>query len=113
MASNHLVYKGYTGSVEIDIEDACIHGKILFIDDIITYEGETLAEIRAAFEQAVDRYLAYCEKIGKAANKPYSGSFNVRVGPDLHRRASQAAFLKGITLNQYVSRALENTLAGC
>lgn len=110
MAGDHLEYKDYIGSAELSTEDQCFHGKILFIDDIVTYEGESFTELKIAFEQAVNRYLAYCEKSGKPASKPYSGSFNVRVGPELHRQAAKAAYLKNMTLNQYVAHAIESAI---
>jgi predicted HicB family RNase H-like nuclease len=110
MSSNHLAYKDYVGSAELSAEDQCFHGKILFIDDIVTYEGESYKELKTAFEEAVDRYLAYCEKSGKPASKPYSGSFNVRIGPELHRQAVKAAYLKSMTLNQFVVNAIESAI---
>ncbi|MEI8326181.1 MAG: toxin-antitoxin system HicB family antitoxin, partial [Betaproteobacteria bacterium] len=87
MAIHKLTHKGFTGSCEVSLEDGCLVGRVLFIDDIVTYEGETVPDLKANFEAAVDRYLAYCKRTGKAANKPYSGTFNVRVGADLHRKA--------------------------
>ena len=86
-----LAYKGYIGSVDVSLEDDCLHGRVQFIDDIISYEGATPVELKRAFEDAVDRYLAYCEKTGKSANKSFSGSFNVRVGADRHRALAHAA----------------------
>ncbi len=103
---NKLSYKGYTGTIEASIEDACLHGQILFIHDIITYEGNTVDDIKTSFEEAVDHYLAYCEKTGKPANKPYSGTFNVRVGSDLHRRAAEAACHRGSNLNEFVYQSI-------
>ena len=85
MSANKLIYKGFTGSLDASLEDECLVGKVLFIDDIVTYEGDTVPALKANFQAAVDRYLAFCEKTGKAANKPYSGTFNVRVGSDLRR----------------------------
>jgi predicted HicB family RNase H-like nuclease len=58
-----LSHKGYTGSVEVSIEDCCLHGKILFIEDIITYEGNAVEEIKSSFIEAVDRYLSYCDEM--------------------------------------------------
>jgi predicted HicB family RNase H-like nuclease len=107
---NKLAYKGYAGKIEISVEDGCLHGQILFIDDLITYEGNTVDEIKAAFKDAVDRYLAYCNESGKPANKPYSGTFNVRVGQDLHRRAVEAAYHRGETLNEFVSQSIKIAL---
>lgn len=110
MSKADLNYKGYTGSCEISVEDECLHGKIQFIDDLIGYEGTTVNELKDAFKAAVDRYLEYCKKTGKPANKPYSGTFNVRVGPDLHRRAAQAAYKLDLGLNEYVTKAIQYQL---
>lgn len=110
MAIHKLTHKGFTGSCEVSLEDGCLVGRVLFIDDIVTYEGETVPDLKANFEAAVDRYLAYCKRTGKAANKPYSGTFNVRVGADLHRKAVQAAQVAGHTLNEFVSASVSNAL---
>lgn len=103
---NTLAYKGYTGTIEASIEDNCLHGQILFIEDIITYEGDTVEDIKTSFKEAVVRYLAYCKETGKLANKPYSGTFNVRVGQDIHRKAAEIAFLRRITLNDFVTQSI-------
>lgn len=107
MAKNKLNYKGFTGSSEVSLEDDCLIGRIQFIDDIITYEGETVSELAANFNAAVDRYLAYCKQTGKPADKPYSGTFNIRVGPDLHREAAVAANEASINLNEFVAGAIK------
>jgi len=107
---NKITYKGYTGTIEASIEDGCLHGQILFINDIITYEGNTVSEIKSSFEGAVDRYLAYCEETGKPADKPYSGTFNVRVGQELHRKAVEVAYHRGITLNDFVTQSIQTAI---
>lgn len=107
MMKNELKYKGYSGSAEVSVEDDCLHGRILFIDDLITYEAESIPELKVEFQGAVERYLAYCEQIGKLASKPYSGSFNVRIGPDRHKALSQHAARNGITLNEAVGLACD------
>jgi predicted HicB family RNase H-like nuclease len=104
---SNLKYKGYTGTIEASIEDDCLHGEILFINDLITYEGNTVAEIKSSFEEAVDRYLAYCEETGKPADKPCSGTFNVRIGPELHRKAVEAAYEQSLTLNEFVTQSIQ------
>ena len=104
---NKLTYKGYNGTIEASIEDGCLHGKILFINDLITYEGDTVEDIKASFEEAVDHYLAYCKETGKPANKPYSGTFNVRVGQEFHRKAVELAYNRGITLNDFVTQSIQ------
>ncbi|TXT25566.1 MAG: HicB family protein [Gallionellaceae bacterium] len=105
--SNEFSYSGYSGSCETSIEDGCLHGRILFIDDLVTYEGNTISELKTSFEAAVDRYVAYCAQTGKPANKPYSGNFNVRVNPNIHKAAAQRAQRDGVSLNQFIGRALE------
>jgi predicted HicB family RNase H-like nuclease len=102
-----LKHKGYAGTIEVSIEDGCLHGSILFINDLITYEGNTVEEIKSSFEEAIDRYLAYCEETGKPADKPCSGTFNVRVGSELHRKAVETAYEHGITLNEFVTRSIQ------
>ena len=106
MAISKLTHKGFTGSFEVSLEDDCIIGRVMFIDDIITYEGATVPELTLNFKAAVERYLAYCKKTGKAANKPYSGTFNVRVGPELHREAAIAANDASVNLNEFVATAI-------
>jgi len=108
---NNFTYKGYTGTVEASIEDGCLHGQLLFITDIITYEGNTVDDIKISFEKAVDHYLAYCKETKKPANKPYSGTFNVRVGQELHRKAVEAAYHQNISLNDFVAQSIKSTIA--
>ncbi len=103
-----LNFKGFSGSIEASIEDCCLFGRIQFINDIITYEGSTVPEIKAAFEEAVNGYLAHCIEVGKVPNTPYSGSFNVRVGSELHKEASQMASSQNENLNQFVTVAIRN-----
>jgi len=103
-----LNHKGYSGTIEVSIEDGCLHGRILFIDDIITYEGQTVKEIESAFKEAVDEYLEYCKKTGKSANKPYSGTFNVRIGPDLHKLAAIETSRRGMkSINEFICYAVK------
>lgn len=102
-----LKYKGYQGSVEIDLEDSYLHGKILFINDAIIYSGETIDELKQSFYDAVDGYIALCQEIGKEPQKSCSGTFNVRISPGLHRQVQLFAFEQGISLNAAVERALD------
>jgi len=110
MANNELTYKGYTGSIQASVEDGCLHGRIQFIDDIVTYEGETVPEISAAFQGAVDRYIAHCKETGKQPNKPYSGSLNIRIGQERHRSLAQRAFRQKTSINDLVCQAVDGLL---
>ena len=110
MASDCMQYQGYSGSIEISLEDGCLHGRIQFIDDLITYEGESVPELLSNFHEAVDRYVADCLGTGRPANKPYSGTFNVRIGPELHKQAAQAAYKAGVKLNEFVTNAVRQSV---
>lgn len=101
-----MSYKGYVGTVEYSAEDDCLFGRIAGISDIISYEGESVAAIRAAFEEAVDDYLAHCAATGKEANKPYSGKFVLRLDPAVHARLAVKAQASGKSLNQYAAEVL-------
>eukprot|EP01030_Chromulinospumella_sphaerica_P010757 gene10757-10564_t len=94
---NQLKHKGYIGSIEASVEDNCLFGKLLFIRSLVSYEGQTVAQLEAAFREAVEDYLATCQTLGQAPEKPCKGSFNVRVGHDLHLAAALAATQKKVT----------------
>lgn len=110
MSNNIRRYKGYFTAIQCDFESGVLWGKIEGIDDLITFEGDTIPEVTAAFEESVDDYLDYCAQIGKQPEKAYSGSFNVRVPSELHKAAAERAFVDGKTLNQVVATALESYL---
>jgi predicted HicB family RNase H-like nuclease len=101
-------HKGYIGSVEVNFEDNCLRGKILFIRDLVTYEAESPGQLQEEFQAAVDDYLETCEQLGVEPDQPHSGSFNVRIGPDLHYAAAKAAYLEGNTLNEFVRLAVKD-----
>jgi predicted HicB family RNase H-like nuclease len=107
-----LQYKGYLGSIECNPEENCLRGKILYITDLVTYEAGTPAEVKTAFEEAVDDYLATCAQVGKDADKSFKGTFNVRMAPEQHKAAAVAAVLERTTLNDFVSQAVAEKLAG-
>lgn len=101
-----LMYKGYVGSVEVSVEDGVIFGKLLHIRDLVNYESLTVSEIEDSFRAAVDDYLSDCEADGVEPDRPFKGSFNVRVSPDLHRSLAGAANNEGTSLNDYVCKVL-------
>ncbi|MCP0914979.1 MULTISPECIES: type II toxin-antitoxin system HicB family antitoxin [Legionella] len=105
-----LKYKGYLGSIHFAEDDLIFYGKVEFIKALISYEGESAADIKKAFEEAIDDYLAMCEQENINPEKPFKGTFNVRVGESLHERATFAAVGRGIKLNEFVKLAIEHEL---
>ncbi len=104
--NNVMRYKGYWAKVQYSDEDKCFWGEIEGIRDSITFEGSTVDELRKDFEGAIDDYLIWCEEDGVEPQKQYSGSFNIRVSPELHRDASILSKIRDISLNQLVEKAL-------
>lgn len=109
---NILEYKGYLGSVEVDLDGGAIVGKLLFIRDAIGYSAAAVGGIEAAFHEAVDEYLQTCEELGDEPDTPCKGVFNVRTSPDLHRDVAIAARNQGVSLNEFVNQALTAAVAG-
>lgn len=105
--SSHFEYKGYLGSAEVDADNGLLYGRLLFIRDAIGYSAPTVHELKRAFEEAVDDYLAVCAEEGDEPDTPCKGSFNVRVGPERHRVAALRARQMGVGLNEYVCAALD------
>jgi predicted HicB family RNase H-like nuclease len=103
---NDMTYKGYATRIEYSSEDACLIGHILGIKDIVGFHGDSVDEIRQAFEVAVDDYLKMCAKMGKNPQKPFGGKFLLRLPPELHARLAIQAQAKGQSLNGLVTEAL-------
>ena len=104
-------YKNYYGSVHYSDADQLFFGKIEYIKSLINYEGIDAASLKQAFEEAVDDYLELCQTEDLKPDQSFRGSFNVRTGSDLHRKASLYAKDKGLKLNTVVTEALEEYLA--
>jgi predicted HicB family RNase H-like nuclease len=102
----YLEYKGYTGSIEYSPEDDLLYGKVLGIRGLISFEGETGKLLEEDFRGAIDSYLADCKTEGKTAEKPFKGSFNVRIPATLHQRAALLAMESKVSLNSFVAEAI-------
>lgn len=102
-----LSYKDYEGTAELDMARGVCRGKVLFIDDLVTYESASPADLQKEFEDAVDDYLETCTALEKEPQRPFHGQFNVRVIPAIHRAATLRAVADGVKLNVVVARALD------
>jgi predicted HicB family RNase H-like nuclease len=106
-----LQYRGYDGFVLYSAEDRLLYGYIAGIRDMVTYEGNDVESLEANFHSAVDEYLAFCAATGKKPDTPFKGTFNVRVGQELHKRAALLAEARKTKLNTVVQEALEEYLS--
>ena len=102
-----LNYKGYQGRFEYDPEADIFHGDVLHINDVITFQGRSIDELKAALAESVEVYLEYCKEKGRIPEKPFSGTFNVRLTPEIHQRIAARAADNGISLNKWVAKTLE------
>ncbi|APS51740.1 hypothetical protein AVI51_13375 [Piscirickettsia salmonis] len=105
-----LRYKGYAAVVNFDDHDKILHGEILNIRDMVTFECEDLQGIELAFHNAVDDYVAMCKEKGRTPNKPYSGTTNLRLGTVLHEMCALAAAENDQSLNDWIIQQLNNSL---
>ena len=102
-----MKYKGYTGIVELDEESGTLFGRVIGLRDVITFQGESVAEIVQAFHDSVDDYLEFCVQRGESPEKPYSGQFVLRIDPSLHREIASAAEAQDVSLNSLVESAAQ------
>lgn len=103
-----MEYKGYIGWVELDNEAEIFHGEVINTRDVTTFQGESVAELKAAFHDSVDDYLEWCAQRGESPEKPYSGRFVVRIPPELHRDLSIEAARQRLSLNALITKKLES-----
>lgn len=106
--SNFMHYKGYDVSIEFSNEDDVFYGKVEGICSLISFEGVDVVSLRNAFKESIDDYLEVCKKRGIESEKPYKGSFNVRVGVKLHRELYLIARKNHTSINKLVKKALEH-----
>lgn len=102
-----LKYKDYEGTAELDMSRRVCRGKILFIDDLVTYEAPSPAALQKEFEAAVDDYIETCAALGREPQKPLKGQFNVRIPPALHKAAVLRAVADNVFLNDVVVHAID------
>jgi predicted HicB family RNase H-like nuclease len=106
-----MEYKGYYGAVEYDPDAHIFHGEVLNTRDVITFQGISVEEIEMAFHDSVDDYLEWCHKDGVAPEKPYSGRFNLRLSPELHRDLALNARKQELSINRFIEKVLTEKIA--
>ena len=104
----YLEHKGYSGSIEYSEEDGLLYGQLLGIRGLISYEGETGKELEKDFKESIDIYLADCKAAGRKPEKPFKGSFNVRIPSKLHQKAALLAMETKVSLNNFVAESIRS-----
>ncbi len=102
-----LTHEGYLATLEVDEQAGVMHGRVVNARAVLTFEGETLAGLRAAFAETIADYRQWCAERGVEPDKPYSGTLSLRIAPELHRRVAERAAKAGESINQFIAERLE------
>ncbi len=106
-----MKYKGYHGQVNYDEDAKLSHGEVLGLRDVITFQGTSVDELEQAFKDSVDEYLEFCNELGRAPEKPFSGKLILRLPPEVHERAAYQAKCNGVSLNSWIKQGIEQLLS--
>jgi len=107
---NTMLYKEYTGTIEFSEEEMEFYGRVVALRTPITFKGATAEELCENFHKAIDTYIETCRANGKDPEKPFKGTFNVRVSPEIHRESVEYAVNHEVSLNTVVNMALRQFL---
>lgn len=105
-----MEYKGFKARIEFSADDEVFFGRLLSIDDVVTFEGKTVRELKRAMKDAVEFHLELCKKTGRSPKKGYSGKLLFRLPADLHARIAEAALSSGKSINEWGREALETAV---
>lgn len=105
-----MMYKNYIAHIEFDDEAELFHGEVINTRDVITFQGTSVKELKKAFRDSVEDYLEFCHERGEEAERPFSGKFNLRIDPSLHREVFVEAKKSGKSLNEWVTDAICSNL---
>jgi len=107
-----MTYQGYSARIEYSEEDGCFVGHLAGIADVIGFHGDSVTELRTAFEEAVDDYLETCERLGRAPQRAYSGKVMLRIPSEIHAAVAIAAEVSGKSVNQWATETFAKAVAG-
>ncbi len=110
--TNHMKYGDYVGTIEFDIDNKTLYGKVVGISDKISYEGNTLAELEKDFKESIDDYIEFCKEMGKAPEKSFSGKILLRTNPDLHSKIALKAQKQGKSINSWLNDLILKEIGG-
>ena len=106
-----ITYKGYTGVFVFEPEDQRFTGHVIDLLDTISFEGESVTELKTSMAQAVDAYLEACALAGADPARPFTGQLRIHLESDLHRRVAVAAASSGVSLNSFIAATLDEATA--
>lgn len=105
-----MTYKGYLAQITFDEQASIFHGEVINIRDVVTFQGQSVEELRQAYVDSIEDYLSFCAERGEAPDPPFSGRLTVRLSPEQHRKVILAAEKAGKDITQWVAEALEQAV---
>lgn len=109
---NTMRHGKYIAAIEFDDDAGLFHGEIINLNDVVTFQGQSVTELKKAFKESIEDYLEACAEFGKEPEKPFTGQFVIRLSPRVHRSAVIAAKIEGKSLNKWVAEKLEQAACG-
>ena len=109
-----MEYKGYIAAIEYDESVELFHGRVINAGDypIATFEAPDVEGLKREFRISIEDYLAFCKEKGLEPEKPYLGRVSVDIGPTLHRQATLMSMEDGLSLNEWIKKAIEEKMLG-
>jgi len=108
-----MEHKGYCGHAIFDDQAGIFHGEVLGIRDVVTFQGESVAELRQSFVESVEDYIDFCRERGEQPAVSHSGKLLLKMSPELHRRIAAAAELAGQTPEGWAADQLHRITGQC
>jgi len=104
-----LKYKNFLGKVTYDDNAKILHGEVVGINDVITFQAKDADRIEEEFAASVDDYLAFCAAEGREPEKSVSGETRIRMG-DRHLLVSKISQAKDISMNDWLNEAIDEKI---
>jgi predicted HicB family RNase H-like nuclease len=101
-----MTLDGYLATIELDADAGLFHGEVINMRDVLTFQGRSPEDLKQAFAETLADYRQWCAERGKSPEKPFSGTFTVRLDPELHRKIAAAAATAHQSLNSFVGKTL-------
>ena len=107
-----IEHEGYVARIELDEDEKILHGRVINISDVVTFEAPSAPQLLREFKRSMEDYFAFCKKRGEEPEKPFSGRFILRVDPAVHRAIAVAADRESKSINKWAEETLAKAAAG-
>lgn len=107
---NIMNINGYKAIIAFDPETELFRGEFIGLNGGADFYADNVAQLKQEGELSLKVFLEMCEEKGIEPFKQYSGKFNIRLSPKLHKAAVIAATAKNLSLNEWISQTLEKNV---